>query len=155
MKKRLSTSAFARKRHSDFATDGFTIVEIIVTVALAGLFVGVFVTAAQAYQTVRLETQRKTEAYSVAQQLAVNSRGATSESLSCSTTGRQVIAENQPISFDTTAAGGVNGDEALLINPQYNLYGEYLNGCNGEMRVVVRVAYGTPNKRENVETIAL
>lgn len=155
MKKRLSTSAFARKRHSDFATDGFTIVEIVVTVALAGLFVGVFVTAAQAYQTVRLETQRKSEAYSVAQQLALHSRGATNESLSCSTTTRQTIAENQPISFDAAAAGGIKGDEALLINPQYSLYGEYLNGCSSDMRVIVRVTYGAPSKRENVETIAL
>lgn len=136
-------------------TSGFTIVEIIITVALIGLFLGVFVTAVQAYQQVRFETQRTTEAYSVAQQLALNNRGATIDSVNCSTSGRQTIAENETIIFDPNTAGGIKGDGELLINPNYSLYGQYVDGCSGNMRVIVKVTYGAPNKREEVESIAL
>lgn len=147
------TSLGGRKERT--ASLGFTIVEVIVTIALAGLFVGVFVVAIQAYQSVRFESERRAEAYSAAQQLAIHHRGATSDTLDCTNSTRQAIHENQPINLDPATEGGIGADAGLLAGATYSVLGHFVEGCSKPPRVIIKVTYGPPAKREDVESIAL
>lgn len=134
---------------------GFTVVEVIVTVVLAALFVGIFVTAISAYQNIRYDTTRRANAYAVARELAYIHRGSSTEGDVCTSTTRQAVVENQTINTNPDADESVTSHIEGLINPRYSMFVQYLNGCESTKRIIIVVHYGPSAKRETVESVAV
>lgn len=149
MKSTYPTSPFARKSY------GFTIVEVVIAVGLAAVFVAIFATAISAYQEIRYDTTRRADAYAIAKELAYVHRGTTTDGISCASTSRQVVAENLDVTTDPDSPNAVRGNVADLINPRYDILVQYLNGCDSVMRIIIVLHYGPGEKRDTVEGMVI